>query len=146
MLISFSIHLLFSTMRSLIAGDVSEGESFSYASFLRVRLKALRKGSWRRLNGFEKALFKASMQLARMRGKIVNPLLVRTVETIFSKLVQTPIAVITRLGRKQAFRLLQLYEKNGLLKQAPSVRSWLKDPEYVLWLGVKQLALKSVGY
>lgn len=129
-----------------MAGAVSERRSFSYTSFLRIRLKALRNGSWRRLNEFEKALFNASMQLARLRGKIVNQFLVRIVENIFSKLVQTPLAMVIRLGREQSGRLLQLYERNGVLKLAPEIRSWLRDPEYVLWLGVKQLTLKSLGY
>lgn len=129
-----------------MAKAVSERGSYSYASFLRIRFKALRNGNWRRLNEFEKALFKASMQLARIRGKIVNPSLVRIVETIVSKLVQNPLAMITRLGGKQASRLLQMYKKNGFLKRAPEIGSWLKDPEYVLWLGVKQLTLKSIGY
>jgi hypothetical protein len=39
-----------------------------------------------------------------------------------------------------------LYGGNGVFKWAPSLRSWLKNPEYVFWLGLNQLALKSLGY
>jgi hypothetical protein len=120
--------------------------AFSYGDLLQVRLKAYRNGGWRRLKGVEKALFKASMELARLRGRIVNPLLVKQVREIVSKLLQTPAARILQLGREHASRLLELYKRNGVLKWAPSLSKWLKDPEYVFCLGLNQLALKSLGY
>jgi len=119
---------------------------FSYGDLLQVRLKAYRNGNWRRLAGFEKAFFKASMELARLRGRIVNPSLLKAVKAIISKLLQTPVIRILQTGKGEASRLLKLYGGNGFFKWVPRLKNWLKDPEYVLWLGVRQLALRSVGY
>lgn len=118
----------------------------SYRSLLEARLKAYRNGGWRRLKGVEKAFFKATLDLARLRGRIVNPLLIKAVKNIVSRLLQTPATRILRLGREHASSLLQLYSRKGVFKWAPSVRSWLKDPEYLFWLGVNSLALEGLGY
>lgn len=125
---------------------ISETQSFSYGDFLRIRLKALRNGGWRRLDGFEKALFNASMQLARIRGRIVNPSLVKAVKNVILKIIQTTFVTITRLGREYAGKILQLYSRKGVFQWAPEVKNWFKDPGYLLWLGVKQLTLRSTGY
>ena len=120
--------------------------TFSYRDLLHVRLKAYRNGGWRRLGGFEKAFFRAAMDLARLRGRIVNPSLIKAVENIVSKLLQTPATRILQLGRERASRLLELYSRNGVFEWAPSLRKWLKDPGYVFWLGLNQHALRSLGY
>jgi hypothetical protein len=91
-------------------------------------------------------LFKASLELARLRGRIVNPSLIKAVENIVSKLLQTPATRILQLGREHASRLLKLYGSNGVFKWAPSLKNWLKDPEYMFWLGVSRHALRSLGY
>jgi len=119
---------------------------FSYRDLLAIRLKAYRNGGWRRLRGVEKALFKASLELARLRGRIVNPSLIKAVENIVSKLLQTPATRILQLGREYASRLLELYSRNGVFEWAPSLRKWLKDLGYVFWLGLNQYALRSLGY
>jgi len=121
-------------------------ESFSYSDLISIKLKAHRNGGWRKLGGFEKALFKASLELARLRGRIVNPSLIEAVKNIISKLLQTTVAKILQLGRKRASRLLELYKRNGVFKWAPSLRNWLKEPEYLFWLGASQHALRSLGY
>jgi hypothetical protein len=129
-----------------IGGVVIGREGFSYRDLIRIRMKSLRNGGWRRLNGVEKAFFKASVELARLRSRIVNPSLIKAVKTIVSKLLQTPSTKVLQLGSERASSLLKLYEGNGVLKWAPSVRNWLKDSEYLFWLGVSQLALRSLGY
>jgi hypothetical protein len=86
------------------------------------------------------------MELARLRGRIVNPSLIKAIKTIVSKLLQTPAARVLQLGREHASRLLRLYESKGVFKWAPCLRNWLKDHEYLFWLGLKQLSLKSLGY
>ncbi len=121
-------------------------EPLSYKNLLHARLKAYRNGSWRKLKGVEKAFFNASMQLARLRGRIVNPSLLKAIKNIVQKLLQTPAARIPQTGRQHASHLLELYSRNGVFKWAPSVKNWLKDPTYLLWLGVSQLTLRSLGY
>jgi hypothetical protein len=130
----------------MVKAVLNDLKPLSYRSLLAVRLKAYRNGGWRRLGGFEKALFRAALDLARLRGRIVNPLLLSKVENIIYRLLQTPATRILQLGREHASRLLELYGGNGVFKWAPSVRSWLKDPEYLFWLGLNQLSLRSLGY
>lgn len=125
---------------------VPEPSTLSYDGLSRIRLKAYRNGNWRKLGGIEKALFKASLELARLRGRIVNPSLIKSLKDIISRLIQTPASKILQFGRDYASRLSELYRSKGVLEWAPNVKSWLKDPSYVFWLGTKQLALESVGY
>ncbi|MBO3810167.1 MAG: hypothetical protein FGF50_11330 [Candidatus Brockarchaeota archaeon] len=120
-------------------------EGLSFQGLIKVMLKACRNGGWRRLNGFERALFKASVELAKLRGCLVNPALVDRLKTIVSKLLQTPGVRILRLGRDYADHLLRLYSRNGVAKLIPEIKRWLRDPDYLLWLGVKQVALRSIG-
>ncbi|MEM1558456.1 MAG: hypothetical protein QXG12_07675 [Thermoproteota archaeon] len=121
-------------------------DSITYEKLRAVLEKSYRNGNWRRLSFLERALYKGGMQLAMLRGRIVNPSLVDRIKSIISKLVQTPVARILQLGREQASRLLELYSRNGIFKWVPSVKQWLKDPEYLLWLGAKQLVLRNLGY
>lgn len=65
---------------------------------MRARLKAYRNGNWRTFEGVKQAFFEASLQLAKLRGRIVNPSLVKAVKTIISKLIQTSLVVILQLG------------------------------------------------
>jgi len=120
--------------------------NLTYERLRAVLEKAYRNGNWRRLSFFEKALYRGVMGLARLRGRIINPSLVEKVRTIISKLVQTPVARILHLAGEQASCLLELYGRNGVLQWAPSFKQWLKNPEYLLWLGAKQLTLRSLGY
>ncbi len=130
-----------------MSGTVPESLTiYSYGDLLRVRLKAVRNGNWGRLRGVEKAFFKATMNLARLRGRIVNQMLVEAVGKVIRKLLQTPLTRILQLGREHASRLLKHYGETGVFKWAPDVKNWLKDPEYLLWLGVSRLTLEKLGY
>jgi hypothetical protein len=118
---------------------------FSYRDLARIRLRAFRSYSWRRLSMVERALFRACVELAKLRGSIVNPSLVKRLESLVSRLLNTPGRRILQLGRDYASHLLGLYARNGLVGQFPSIRNLLKDPEYLFWLGVKQLAVRNFG-
>lgn len=118
---------------------------FSYQDLARIRLKAYRNGNWRRLTVVERALFKAGVELAKLRGVVVNPSLTNRLKLIALKLLQTTATKILQLGRDYASRLLELYNRNGVAKWFPHIRSLLRDPDYLLWLGVKQTAMRSIG-
>lgn len=119
---------------------------FTYTELVKIRLRAYRNGSWRRLATVEKALFKASIELAKVRGVIVNPSLISRLRSIVSKLFQTVATKILQLGKEYASYLLKLYSKNGILKYLPEVKNLLNDPRYILWLGVKQFWIKHIGW
>ncbi|MBO3842579.1 MAG: hypothetical protein FGF48_09245, partial [Candidatus Brockarchaeota archaeon] len=121
-------------------------ESFSYRDLARIRFKARRNGAWRRLNGFERALFKACVELAKLRGVLVNPSLVNRLKTIALKLLQTTNAGLLQSGMEYAKHLLEIYRRNGVAEWFPKIRDLLNDPEYLLWLGVKQTLMRSTGW
>ncbi|MEM2585207.1 MAG: hypothetical protein QXP99_06790 [Thermoproteota archaeon] len=132
--------------QGLFTNTVLSESKITYNRLRAVLEKAYRNGNWRRLSFLERALYRGVMQLSRLRGKIVNPSLVERVKSIILKLVQTPVARILQLGREQASRLMELYSRNGVFEWAPSVKQWLKDSKYLLWLGVRQLFLRNLGY
>jgi hypothetical protein len=122
--------------------DIGE-QPFSYEDLVKVRLKAFRNGNWRRLKVVEKAFFNASLCLAKLRGRIINPSLIKAVKTIISKLLQVPKNMIMQLAKKHASLLYRLYENNGIFKWAPQIKKWFKEPQYLFWLGVSQVNLRS---
>ncbi|MEM1554490.1 MAG: hypothetical protein QXJ72_06390 [Thermoproteota archaeon] len=126
--------------------NVGIKDRFSYGELVKIRLKAYRNGSWRKLTHVEKALFKASIELAKLRGIIVSPSLVNKLKSIVSKLLKGIASKILQLGREYAGFLLSLYGRNGVLKAFPVIKDWLGDHRYLLWLGTKQLLIKNIGW
>lgn len=126
--------------------SVSGEGTYSYQDLIRIRLKAYRNGGWRRLTDVEKALFKASIWLAKMRRVIVNPSLVSKLKSIASKIMQTAAAEVLQLGKEHADFLLEVYSRNGFIKLFPVIKDWLSNRQYLLWLGVKQLVMKRAGW
>lgn len=43
---------------------------------------------------------------------------------------------IFKRGYEKAVALLQQGEEKGVFAWAPSLRYWLKDPDYIFWLGM----------
>ncbi len=127
-------------------GEAVKRESFSYEDLTRISLKARRNGNWRRLALAERALFKACVELAKLRGVLVNPTLVERLKNIVLKLLQTISVKLLQSGSEYAKHLLELYGKNGVAEWFPKIRGLLNDPEYLLWLGVKRTVIRSTGW
>ena len=106
---------------------------FTYKELLTSFRKGLRNGNWRKLRRLEKALYQASLWYSRIRGAIINEKLVGMLSVLLDKLKETPGARIFKRGYKKAVELLNKGE--GIFAWAPSLREWLKDPDYVFWLG-----------
>ncbi|MDF2956351.1 MAG: hypothetical protein OD815_001967, partial [Candidatus Alkanophagales archaeon MCA70_species_2] len=51
------------------------------------------------------------------------------------KLTETVREKIFMRGLERAMEILEKYEERGVFAWAPSVREWLKDPDYIFWLG-----------
>ncbi|MDF2954397.1 MAG: hypothetical protein OD815_000013 [Candidatus Alkanophagales archaeon MCA70_species_2] len=107
----------------------------SHEHLLRVFRKGLRNGNWRRLGRLEKALYMASLWYARVRGFIVNELVVRKLKALVDKLTETVREKIFMRGLERAMEILEKYEERGVFAWAPSVREWLSDPDFIFWLG-----------
>lgn len=98
--------------------------------------KGFRNGNWRKLDRIEKALYMASLSLAKMRGRIVNLRLILELRGIIDKLRETAGDRLMRTSYQRAMELYGRFAAIGLFEWAPQVRSWFNDPSYVFWLGL----------
>ena len=83
----------------------------------------------------DKALFRAARGYARYGRSIVNGLLVEKLLRLIEKLKETKGMRIFKRGFEKAVAMLEKGEEKGVFVWAPSLRYWLKDPDYVFWLG-----------
>jgi hypothetical protein len=75
------------------------------------------------------------MWYAKHGRSIVNGLLVERLFGLIEKLKETKGIRIFRRGLKKAVEILEKGEENGVFVWAPSLKKWLKDRDYVFWLG-----------
>ena len=106
---------------------------FTYKELLTSFRKGLRNGNWGKLSRLEKALYMASLWYSRVKGAIINEQLVKKLLVLVDKLKATSGARIFKRGYEKAVELLSKGE--GVFVWAPSLREWLKDPDYIFWLG-----------
>jgi len=98
--------------------------------------KGFRNGNWRKLDRIEKALYMASLSLAKMRGRIVNSNLVLKLGSIIGKLRETVGGRLMVRAYQRAMRSYERFMAVGLFEWAPQVRSWFNDPSYIMWVGL----------
>ncbi len=110
-------------------------QSLSYEDLLTSFQKGLRNGNWRRLNKLKKALFRASFWYAKYRGSIVNATLVEKLLALVERLKETKGMRIFKRGFEKAVELLKKSEEQGVFMWAPQLKYWLRDPDYIFWLG-----------
>ena len=110
--------------------------AFSYADLQRHWRKGLRNGNWRKLNPLKKGLYMAAMWYAKVngKGKILSGRLVAMLEDIIEKLMETVKVRIFRVGLAKAEDMERGDKK--VFDWAPELREWLRDPDYIFWLGV----------
>ena len=97
--------------------------------------KGQRNGNWRKLNRLDKALYRASLWYTKHLGGIVNGTLVEKLLVLVERLCETKGLRIFKRGLKKAVNLLETGEETGVFVWAPQLRYWLKDPDYIFWLG-----------
>jgi len=109
---------------------------YSYMQILNGLKKGIRNNNWRGLNKTEKAFYKASLWYARIHGKILNNNIVSQLTPLFKKLTETRGMLLLRRGYEVASQMLQSYEDAKVFEWAPDLKMWLKDIDYVRWLGI----------
>lgn len=107
----------------------------SYVELNTIFRKGLRNGNWKKLKFMDKALYRAAMWYAKHGRSIVGGLVVEKLLEIIEKLKETKGMRIFKGGLKRATAMLR-YEKKGVFVWAPQVKEWLKDPDYIFWLGM----------
>ena len=107
--------------------------AYSYTDLQRHWRKGLRNGNWRKLNPLKKGLYMAARWYARGKGYILSGRLIAMLEDIIGKLVETVKVRIFQVGLAKAEDMEREYEK--VFNWAPELREWLKDSDYIFWLG-----------
>ena len=114
-------------------------QTLSYNELFSNLKKEIRKGNWRKLSRLEKALYRAAMAYTKPKPKkgekarnIVNKMVADKLLALIKKLSETSGMRVCKRGFKKAVELLQ---KSEVFVWAPSLRYWLKDPDYIFWLG-----------
>ena len=110
-------------------------QTLSYEELLTSLRKGLRNGNWRKLNPLDKALYRASLWYTKRLGGIVNGTLVEKLRVLVKMLSEKKGMRIFKKGLKKAAKLLEAGEESGVFTWAPRLRHWLKDPNYIFWLG-----------
>jgi hypothetical protein len=123
----------------------NQGGCVTYAELSAIRERSYRNGNWRRLTRTERALYKASLGLARLRGKLVNQNLLGALRGIIEKMLRSFDGFLLELGRGRARALKELYRRKGVFSWLPSLEGLLEDDGYLLWLGSRELLLKGLG-
>jgi hypothetical protein len=109
---------------------------FNYADLKSYWRKGLRNGNWRKLSYLKKSFYRAALWYARVnvKGRIVNGIVVAMLEDIIGKLAETVKDRIFRVGLAKAEDMQKGYEE--VFKWAPELKEWLRDPDYIFWLGI----------
>ena len=97
--------------------------------------KGLRTGNWRKLRFLDKALYRAAIGYAKRGGSIVNGKLVEKFLGLIERLKETKGMRIFKRGFEKAVEMLERGEEKGVFLWAPKLREWLRDPDYIFWLG-----------
>ena len=110
-------------------------KGITYEELFTSLKKGLRNGNWRKLGFLDKALFRAAMWYAKRGGSIVDGKLVEKLLGVIERLKETKGMRIFKRGFEKAVELLEKGEEKGVFAWAPSLRCWLKEPDYIFWLG-----------
>ena len=111
-------------------------KGITYKELIAGFKKGLRNGNWRKLRFLDKALFRAVMWYAKRGRSIVNGKLLEKLLGLVARLKETKGMRIFKRGFEKAVEMLDKGEENGIFVWVPRLRYWLKDPDYVFWLGL----------
>ena len=111
------------------------GIYITYEELLANFKKGLRNRNWRKLKSLDKALYRASLWYAKRRGSIVSAAIVEKLLGLVEKLKETKGMRVFKRGFKKAAKLLEDGEEKGVFVWAPRLKGWLRDPDYIFWLG-----------
>ncbi|MFQ5711340.1 MAG: hypothetical protein ACE5GD_06130 [Candidatus Geothermarchaeales archaeon] len=121
----------------LITKRVSSAACFlSFEDLLSFQRKGLRNGNWRGLKQVTKSFYRACMWYARVKGRIVNAKVVGMILEIVEKLKATVKTRIIQAGLVKAEEMRVQYRKRGIFEWCPQLKAWLRDSNYILYLGL----------
>jgi len=113
-------------------------QSLSYKGIFASFKKGQRNGNWRKLRFLDKALYRAAMEYAKRGRRVVNGKLIEKLLGLAARLKETRGMRIFkfRRGFERAAEMLEKGEEKEVFVWAPRLKGWLKDPDYIFWLGM----------
>ena len=75
------------------------------------------------------------MWYAKHGGSIVDSVLIAKLWWIVERLKETKGMRIFKRGLDKAGAILEKGEEKGVFAWVPMFKDWLKDPDYIFWLG-----------
>jgi len=114
--------------------------ALSYQALRDQLTKGVRNRNWIKLSQKEKALYRAAMAYSKpkkleMGRDIVNRVVADKLCELIAKLVETQGMKVFKRGFKKAVELYQKSEENSVFIWVTQFKHWLKDPDYIFWLG-----------
>jgi hypothetical protein len=110
--------------------------SLSFSDLSRFYKSCLRKGSWNNLSAMDKAFYIACMKLSKIK-KIINREIIYALTTIMKKLNSFEEKIM-----KKGKEVAEALSKSKTVIMIPAIKDWLKDPNYIFWLGLTYSNLK----
>jgi hypothetical protein len=110
--------------------------SLSFSDLSRFYKSCLRKGSWNNLSAMDKAFYIACMKLSKIK-KIINKEIIYALTTIMKKLDSIKEKIM-----KKGKEVAEALSKSKTVIMIPAIKDWLKDPNYIFWLGLTYSNLK----
>jgi hypothetical protein len=107
-----------------------------FSDLSRFYRSCLRKGLWNNLSAIDKAFYIACMKLSKIK-KIINKEIIETVISIMKKLNSFKEKIMKK-GKEVAEALL----KSKTVIMIPKIKDWLKDTNYIFWLGLTYSNIK----
>jgi hypothetical protein len=102
----------------------------SFSDLSRFYKSCLRKGSWNNLSAMDEAFYIACMKLSKIK-KIINKEIIDVLTTIMKKLNSFKEKII-----KKGKEVAEMLSKSKTVMMIPAIKDWLKDPNYIFWLGL----------
>ena len=115
--------------------------ALSYQALRDQLTKGIRNRNWIKLSHKEKALYRAALAYSKPKKKlemgrdIVNRVVVDKLVELIEKLSETRGMKVFKRGFKKAVELYQKSEENSVFIWVTQFKHWLKDPDYIFWLG-----------
>lgn len=106
----------------------------------RFRRRALRYRAWQRLSRIKDRIWRTAEKVLKFKNSFAkSPLLISAIINIIFELaekINSMKAMILKTGFLKAREMLEKYEKKGVFKWIPELKSWLKDSNYIEYLGI----------
>jgi hypothetical protein len=111
-------------------------DCIDYFELKSVWVKACRNGNVRKLNPFERGLFRACLTYTKLNCVIVNKTVIDMLRRLIEALTTTPRREALRQGFE---RVKSLIGNNLLIGMFPKILDWIRSLDYILYLGFMEI-------